>query len=499
MTITPELAARREAWPGASPRICVPRWRERAVLRGAVSAAAIGAGRRGDASGPLLLAGLAGALATEVRAGDLVVGDELRSADTAAPCAAAPLLYGAVQRLGLRAGLGPLLSVADASGSVRRAPTATGGALATVSESAFFARPAAAGQTVALCAVVGTAGAPPGDPRTAWRKVTALRALRAAAPVMQQWAAAVGHREILLASPRSFCAGVERAVQIVERALQRYGAPVYVRRQIVHNSHVVRALQSRGAVFVDELDAVPEGSTVVLAAHGVAPLVRRDADARGLHVIDGTCPLVAKVHAEVRRSAAKGHTVFLIGHAEHEEVVGTCGVAPNNVVVVPDRDAAARVRAPHPDKLAYAMQTTLASEEAEQTAAILRERFPAIVGPRHDDICYATTNRQAAVREVARRCELVLVLGSQNSSNSHRLVEVAHKHRCAAYLVDDVADVDLRWLAGARRVGITAGASAPPHLVDDLVGCLSGLGSITAREVNVVDEDVQFSLPREVS
>jgi 4-hydroxy-3-methylbut-2-enyl diphosphate reductase len=292
---------------------------------------------------------------------------------------------------------------------------------------------------------------------------------------------------------------VDRAVRIVERALQRFGAPVYVRRQIVHNSHVVLALQLRGAVFVDELDMVPDGSTVVLAAHGVAPAVRRDAEARRLHVIDGTCPLVTKVHSEVRRFAAKGNTVVVIGHPEHEEVVGTRGEAPDSVVVVADAAAAARVQPTDPAKLAYVMQTTLAADEAEQTAAVLRERFPAILGPTQDDICYATTNRQAAVREVARRCELVLVLGSPNSSNSRRLVEVAERCGPPAYLVDDVSAVDLRWLAGVRRVGITAGASAPPHLADELVGCLSGLGPMTVEEVKVVEENVQFTLPREVS
>jgi 4-hydroxy-3-methylbut-2-en-1-yl diphosphate reductase len=316
---------------------------------------------------------------------------------------------------------------------------------------------------------------------------------------VNQWAAAVGEHEVLLASPRSFCAGVERAVRIVECALQRFGAPVYVRRQIVHNSHVVAALQTRGAVFVDEVDMVPDGATVVLAAHGVAPSVRRDAQARQLHMIDGTCPLVAKVHAELRRFAAKGNTVFLIGHGEHEEVVGTRGEAPDNVVVVADPAAAAQVQPADPAKAAYVMQTTLAADEAEQTAAVLRERFPAIVGPPADDICYATTNRQAAVSAVARRSEVVLVLGSRNSSNSHRLAEVAEKCGPPAYLVDDVGAVDVRWLAGVRRVGITAGASAPQLLVDELIGCLSGLGPLTVDEVSVVGEDIQFALPKEVS
>ncbi|MBO0879603.1 MAG: 4-hydroxy-3-methylbut-2-enyl diphosphate reductase [Mycobacterium sp.] len=372
------------------------------------------------------------------------------------------------------------------------------GALAVDTESADLARLSPAGQTVALRAVVDTSSAPLREPGTPWRGRAALRALRAAAPAINQWAAATGQREILLASPRSFCAGVERAVQIVERALERFGAPIYVRRQIVHNIHVVRELQSRGAVFVDEVDMVPDGNTVVLAAHGVAPAVRRDAQARGLRVIDATCPLVEKVHSEVRRYTARGNTVFLIGHGEHEEVVGTRGEAPDSVVVVNGPAEAATVQPVNPAKVAYVMQTTLAAEEAEHTAAVLRKRFPAIAVPRHDDICYATTNRQAAIREVAKRCELVLVLGSQNSSNSHRLAEVAEKCGASAHLVDDVSAVDLRWLAGVRRLGITAGASAPPHLVDELVGCLAGLGPITVSETDVTKETTHFALPKQV-
>jgi 4-hydroxy-3-methylbut-2-enyl diphosphate reductase len=331
------------------------------------------------------------------------------------------------------------------------------------------------------------------------RGVAALRALRRAVPALHDWAAATGPRELVLASPRSFCAGVERAIDVVRLALDRYGAPVYVRRQIVHNAHVVRDLQERGAVFVTEVDEVPEGSVVVLAAHGVAPAVRAEADARGLSVIDATCPLVAKVHTEVRRYAGRGSTVFLIGHGDHEEVEGTVGEAPASVVVVEDLAAAAAVRPRDPDRVAYAMQTTLAVDEAEEIAGVLRGRFPALHRPRRDDICYATTNRQRAVTAVARECDLVLVVGSDNSSNSRRLVEVAAREGPPAYLVDDVGQVDLRWLAGARRVGITAGASAPPRLVDELVRCLSGLGPVTVRETETTRENVRFTLPREVS
>ncbi|HKT02613.1 MAG TPA: 4-hydroxy-3-methylbut-2-enyl diphosphate reductase [Rugosimonospora sp.] len=316
---------------------------------------------------------------------------------------------------------------------------------------------------------------------------------------MRRWAAATGPREVLLASPRSFCAGVERAIDAVARALDRYGGPVYVRRQVVHNAHVVRDLQRRGAVFVSEVDEVPEGGVLVLAAHGVAPAVRDAAGARGLSVIDATCPLVAKVHSEVRRYSGRGDTVFLIGHADHEEVEGTVGEAPADVVVVESAAQAATVTPRDPERVAYAMQTTLAVDEAEEIAAVLRERFPALSGPRRDDICYATTNRQQAVRAIARECDLLLVVGSANSSNSQRLVEVATREGVPASLVDDAGEVELGALARARRVGITAGASAPPHLVDELLACLAGLGPVTIQESVVVQESIEFSVPREAT
>jgi 4-hydroxy-3-methylbut-2-enyl diphosphate reductase len=303
----------------------------------------------------------------------------------------------------------------------------------------------------------------------------------------------------VLASPRSFCAGVGRAIEIVERSLAQHDKPVYVRRQIVHNAHVVRDLEQRGAVFVQELDEVPSGSLVVLAAHGVSPDVRTQAVDRELSVIDATCPLVTKVHNEVRRYSMRGDTVFLIGHAEHEEVIGTVGEAPQDVIAIADAAQAATVTVKDPDRVAYVMQTTLAADEAAEVADVLRTRFPALSAPRRDDICYATTNRQLAVRAIAAQTELVLVLGSQNSSNSLRLVEVAEREGARSHLVEDAGAVDLRWLKGVSRIGITAGASAPPHLVDDLVHCLSGLGPVTTRQAHVVDENVEFTLPREVS
>ncbi|MGW7684084.1 4-hydroxy-3-methylbut-2-enyl diphosphate reductase, partial [Kribbella sp. NPDC054772] len=283
------------------------------------------------------------------------------------------------------------------------------------------------------------------------------------------------------------------------RAPQTFGAPVYVRRQIVHNRHVVSDLERRGAVFVEEVDAVPEGSRLVLAAHGVTPAVREQAAARNLHVIDATCPLVAKVHQEVRRYAARDRTVLLIGHSDHEEVIGTVGEAPDHVIVVANPTEAETVEVPNPDNVGYAMQTTLAVEEAIETAAVLRRRFPNLTAPRRDDICYATSNRQAGVRAIAERSDLVVVLGSQNSSNSRRLVEVAEAAGAPAVLVDDAGELELDRLAGVRRIGITAGASAPPTLVDDLVRGLSGLGPISLSEHGSLIEDVRFALPKEVT
>jgi 4-hydroxy-3-methylbut-2-enyl diphosphate reductase len=345
---------------------------------------------------------------------------------------------------------------------------------------------------------VDTPGHPLAQPLTAIRGVAALRALRAASPALRAWAAATGLRQVHLASPRSFCAGVSRAVDTVELALQRFGPPVYVRRQIVHNTHVVSRLRDLGAVFVDEVEDIPAGAVTVLAAHGVAPAVRDAATERGLRVIDATCPLVSKVHAEIRRYARAGHTVFLIGHSEHEEVQGSLGEAPAQVMVVPDVAAARRVRPADPDRVAYTMQTTLAVDDAEQIAGVLRERFPALAAPGSDDICYATTNRQRAVRAVAAQSQLVLVLGSANSSNTRRLVEVAQRCGAPAHLVEDAEQVDLRWLAGVERIGLTAGASAPPHLVEELLAALGGLGALEVDEIHLTDEDIRFALPKEV-
>jgi 4-hydroxy-3-methylbut-2-enyl diphosphate reductase len=303
---------------------------------------------------------------------------------------------------------------------------------------------------------------------------------------------------ILLASPRGYCAGVDRAVQTVERALELYGAPVYVRKEIVHNKHVVEELRARGAIFVDTETEVPEGATVVFSAHGVAPSVHAGAAERQLRTIDATCPLVTKVHVEAKKFAAQGYTIVLIGHAGHEEVEGTMGEAPDRIVLVQDEDEVDSLEVDDPDRIAYISQTTLSVDETRAIILRLRERFPQITGPRTDDICYATTNRQTAVKQLARESDLVLVVGSRNSSNSNRLVEVAREYGAESHLIDNQAQVLEEWLVGVRVLGITSGASAPEGLVQELVERLSEHGTAEVRELEVVSEDVRFMLPKTI-
>src|SRR3954470_13165647 len=295
--------------------------------------------------------------------------------------------------------------------------------------------------------------------------------------------------KLLLAAPRGYCAGVDRAVQTVERALDLYGAPVYVRKEIVHNKHVVAKLRERGAVFVDQETEVPEGQTVVFSAHGVAPSVHSNADRRSLRTIDATCPLVTKVHVEAKKFAAQGYTIVLIGHAGHEEVEGTMGEAPESIVLIESEEDVERLEVADPDKVAYISQTTLSVDETRAIIGRLRERFPSIVGPRTDDICYATTNRQAAVKQMAAECDLVLVIGSQNSSNSQRLVEVARDYGADSYLLDNEAQVEEAWLHDKRVVGISSGASAPEELVRRLVAFFTDRGVEHVAEFEVVRED----------
>ena len=306
-------------------------------------------------------------------------------------------------------------------------------------------------------------------------------------------------RRVLLAKPRGYCAGVDRAVQTVEKALERYGAPVYVRKQIVHNTHVVRELEGRGAIFVEEAEEVPEGAVVVFSAHGVAPQVREEAAKRGLHTIDATCPLVTKVHSEAKRFAAQDYDILLIGHEGHEEVVGTTGEAPARIHLVDGPEGGANVQIRDPAKVAWLSQTTLSVDETNETVAALRERFPNLLDPPSDDICYATQNRQAAVKQIAAQADLIIVVGSRNSSNSVRLVEVAlDAGAAAAYLVDDVSATDPAWLQDVETVGVTSGASVPEDLVSGVVGWLAEQGFDTVEEVEAVQERMVFALPHEL-
>jgi 4-hydroxy-3-methylbut-2-en-1-yl diphosphate reductase len=305
--------------------------------------------------------------------------------------------------------------------------------------------------------------------------------------------------KLLLAAPRGYCAGVDRAVQTVERALTLYGAPVYVRKEIVHNKHVVEQLRERGAIFVEELgDTVPEGAITVFSAHGVSPAVHAEAERRELRTIDATCPLVTKVHREAVKFAGEGYTIVLIGHAGHEEVEGTMGEAPDHIVLVETEEDVDNLEVEDPTKIAYISQTTLSVDETQAIIARLRDKFPHIVGPRTDDICYATTNRQAAVKQMAPLCDLVLVIGSRNSSNSNRLVEVAREHGAQSHLIDNETQVDEAWLEGVETVGITSGASAPEELVSRLVEYFRERGVTDVSEFEVVQEDVRFMLPKTI-
>ena len=453
---------------------------------------------RDGAFGQMAVAGVGGGVSAGVELGDLVVGTEVSrigSADSVR-CLSAPLLAGELRRAGLRVSTGPVATVDHLVRAGQHAALAATGAVAVDMESGPLA--AAAGERPV--AVVRAVSDTPDRPLAGIVSggLAALRSLRLAAPVLARWAAACAPRRVLLAGPRSFCAGVERAIEIVERALERQGEPIYVRKQIVHNTRVVGDLESRGAVFVDELDQVPDGATVVFSAHGVSPAVRQDASRRGLAVIDATCPLVSKVHAEARRFAADGYSVALIGHAGHEEVEGTLGEAPSSTVLVQTPEDVAALRPRDGERVAYLMQTTLSLDEAAQVSGALRERFPAVRGPGSDDICYATTNRQVAVRAVAAESDLVLVAGSANSSNSVRLVEACERNGTPAHLIDSAADIELGWLTGVSTVGLTAGASAPPAVVEEIISALAGLGPLSVSERVTTTESIRFGLPKEV-
>ncbi len=465
---------------------------------GPARAAATAARLRAAGTGMLAVGGVGGALTDDLSPGDVVVASEVTDGVATVSCPSAPLLAGELRRAGLRVRVGRIATVDHLVRNGEHEKLAATGAIAVDMESAPLLAGAAGRPAVVVRAISDSPAHPLVSPQVVTGGIAALRSLRLAAPALARWTAAVGAREVVLASPRSFCAGVERAIEIVERVLQQHGAPVYVRKQIVHNKNVVARLAELGAVFVDELDEVPDGATVVYSAHGVSPAVRQEAAHRGLDAIDATCPLVSKVHAEARRFAADGYLVALIGHAGHEEVEGTMGEAPAAMTLVQTADDVAALRPADPDKVAYLMQTTLSAQEASGVVGALVERFPEVRGPGSDDICYATTNRQQAVQAIAGRSDLVLVAGSANSSNSLRLVETAERAGTPAYLIDGPEDIELGWLAGASVVGITAGASAPPEVVGQITEALAGLGSVQTTEVVVAAETIQFGLPKEV-
>jgi 4-hydroxy-3-methylbut-2-enyl diphosphate reductase len=454
--------------------------------------------RAGDL-GMLAVAGVGGGLVAGQRPGDLVVATEVSGPDGGTiGCPSAPLLAGQLRRAGLAVHTGKIVTTEQIVSGAGRGALAGSGAIAADLESSMLLAAADGRPAVVLRALSDTPGRPLVSPHVLAGGTAALRSLRLAAPALASWAAAAGPRRVLLAGPRSFCAGVERAIEIVERVLEQAGQPVYVRKQIVHNSRVVSDLEQRGAIFVDELDEVPDGARVVFSAHGVSPAVRTEADRRRLGTIDATCPLVSKVHAEARRFTAEGYLVVLIGHAGHEEVEGTLGEAPGSMVLVENVADVAALRPADAGKVAYLMQTTLSMDDADEIVAAIRARFPDARGPGSDDICYATTNRQLAVRAIAADADLVLVAGSANSSNSRRLVETAERAGTPAYLIDDLTDIDLDWLAGAQAIGLTAGASAPPAMISEIVTALSGLGPVELTERVIATESIRFGLPKEI-
>ena len=450
-------------------------------------------------AGAVLIAGFCGALDPELMPGDVVLAEEVRGPTGTTRCSDPAILAGVLRRGGLRVHVGPIASSQRLVLRDRRRTLRQTGAIAVDMESAWLA-PAAQGQPlVTLRVVVDTERHELHHPlRTVHGAALAYRSLRRACALVEEWAHALGHREVVLASPRASCAGVVRAVEVVERVLDEFGPPVYVRKQIVHNAHVIARLEQRGAVFVDELDEVPEGSTVIFSAHGVSPAVRTEAAQRELNVIDATCPLVAKVHAEARRFASSGYDIVLVGHEGHEEVDGTFGEAPDRTHVIAGVEEVDALRVDDPERVAYLTQTTLAVDETAEVVQALRGRFPSLVGPKASDICYATQNRQDAVRALAEDCDLVLVVGSTNSSNSRRLVEVSERAGCKALLVEDASEIPPELLADVGRVGVTAGASAPESLVEGVVRAIQGLGGATVSERTVATEEIHFKLPIEL-
>jgi 4-hydroxy-3-methylbut-2-enyl diphosphate reductase len=485
-----EQAALRRALPGAQVvRTGMGPERSRAA-----------AGRLPADGSPVAVAGFCGALGAQVQPGDVVVATEVRGPDgRSIACSAGPLVA-ALRRMGVE-GLhhGPVVCTDRVVRGSERAALAGTGAVAADMESFWLLEGLGDRPRAVLRVAVDTPEHELGPNfETVSGGLTAYRSLRRGAPALAEWARAAGARRVLLAAPRSFCAGVERAVDIVERALERYGPPVYVRKQIVHNVHVVADLERRGARFVDDIDDIPAGSVTVFSAHGVSPQVRDQAAALDLKIIDATCPLVTKVHAEAKRFAKAGYRIVLVGHEGHEEVEGTTGEAPEAIQTIGTVDEIEQIAVGPGDRVAYLTQTTLAVDEVEGVVDALRDRFPTLAGPGSDDICYATTNRQDAVKSLAQECDLLLVIGSQNSSNSKRLVEVAEREGCRAELLDDEMEIDPAWLVDAETVAVTAGASAPEVLVERVVDALGSLGPVQVEERSVIDESMRFTLPLEL-
>jgi 4-hydroxy-3-methylbut-2-en-1-yl diphosphate reductase len=454
----------------------------------------------GTGSRPVLIAGFCGALDPDLEPGDVVLATELRGPTRTTPCDDPSILAGVLRRGGLRVHVAPIASSQRlVLGKRRQTLRRATGAVAVDMESAWLADGAHGRPLVTLRVVIDTHRRELLHPlRTISGAAIAYRALRRACALAEEWTRGLESREVLLASPRASCAGVERAVEIVERALDDRGAPIYVRKQIVHNAHVVRSLEERGAVFIEDLEEAPEGATVIFSAHGVSPAVRSQAAERELDVIDATCPLVSKVHAEARRFASSNLDIVLVGHEGHEEVEGTFGEAPDRTHVISKPDEVETLTVKDPQRVGYLTQTTLAVDETAAVVAALRARFPDAVGPASSDICYATQNRQDAVRALAQDCDLILVVGSENSSNSRRLVEVAQRAGCRGLLVERADDIPPLALVGARRIGVTAGASDPEALVQGVVRALDGLGGVSVSERTVATEKLQFKLPPEV-
>ncbi len=454
----------------------------------------------GSQPGPVLVAGVGGGLTPALSPGDVVLASEIRDPDgRVVACADPSLLASVLTGAGLTVHVGPVASSPRVVRGRARAALAATGAVAVDMESAWLAQAAGTRPMGVLRVVLDTPARELRNPiHTLAGLARALGVLASAGAQLPGWSELLAPREVVLAAPRASCAGVDRAVEIVERTLQERGAPVYVRKQIVHNAHVVADLEARGAVFVDELDEVPPGATAIFSAHGVSPAVREEAGRRELAVIDATCPLVAKVHSEARRFASAGYEIVLVGHAGHEEIEGTFGEAPERTQVIASAEAVQSLQVDDPDRVAYLTQTTLAIDETADVLDALAARFPSLSGPSSSDICYATQNRQDAVRSLAGDCDLVLVVGSRNSSNSCRLVEVARRAGARAELIEDAAQIAPSLLREARRIGISAGASAPEIYVQGVVRALRALGDVTLSERRVAREEVHFKLPPEV-